>query len=93
MSHLLTKAFYHFADSNEPFNFYKAARKDHPTPLSISGHMANLLRHIRTSQAKLANFADVVAVCLISYVYRHFIRGTFTVNTFVWPVLTPCGSY
>jgi hypothetical protein len=93
MSHLLTKAFYHFADSNEPFNFYKAARKDNPAPLSISGHMANLLRHIRTSQAKLASFADVVAVCLISYVCRHFMRGMFIVNTFVWPILTPCGSY
>ena len=72
MSHLLTRAFYHFAISNKPFNFYSATRMDNPTPVSVSGHIANLLRHMRTSESKLTSFSEVVAACLISFVYREW---------------------
>lgn len=75
MSHLLTRAFYHFAMSSDPFNFYNAARKDNPTPISVPGHIANLLRHMRTSPSKLVSFQEIVAVCLISFVYREFTQG------------------
>jgi hypothetical protein len=75
MSHLLTRAFYHFAVSKDPFNFYNAARRDNATPISVPGHIANLLRHMQTSQNKLLSFSEVVAACLISFVYREWKRN------------------
>ncbi|KAH0565196.1 hypothetical protein GP486_001412 [Trichoglossum hirsutum] len=50
LSHLLNRAFEHFRTSEKPFDFYKAARKDNPNPVSESDHIANFLRHIRLSQ-------------------------------------------
>lgn len=78
MSDLLARAFDHFSQKNDPFDFYSAARKDNPTPISVPGHIANLLRHIQTSTNSLESFAKIVASCLISYVCRNFKRGTET---------------
>lgn len=77
MSNLLSRAFDHFSRSSEPFDFYTAARKDNPTPVSLPGHIANLLRHMKTSTNGLDSFAKIVAVCLISYVCRNFNQGLF----------------
>jgi hypothetical protein len=55
LSYLLNRAFEHFRTSEKPFDFYKAARKDNPNPVSESDHIANFLRHIRLSQDKEAN--------------------------------------
>jgi hypothetical protein len=78
MSDLLARAFDHFSQRNDPFDFYSAARKDNPTPISVPGHIANLLRHIQTSTNSLESFAKIVASCLISYVCRNFKRGAET---------------
>ena len=77
MSNLLSRAFDHFSRSSDPFDFYTAARKDNPTPVSLPGHIANLLRHMKTSTNGLDSFAKIVAVCLISYVCRNFNQGLF----------------
>jgi hypothetical protein len=77
MSNLLSRAFDHFSRSSDPFDFYTAARKDNPTPVSLPGHIANLLRHMTTSTNGLHSFAKIVAVCLISYVCRIFNQGVF----------------
>jgi energy-coupling factor transporter ATP-binding protein EcfA2 len=67
---LIGQAFRHFAEFNEPFDFHLAARKDNPTPMSIPGHIANLLRHLGTTKEKFSKFEIIVAVCLVSYNYR-----------------------
>ncbi|EXJ60918.1 hypothetical protein A1O7_05071 [Cladophialophora yegresii CBS 114405] len=67
---LIGQAFRHFAESNEPFDFHVAARKDNPTPISIPGHIANLLRHLGTTEERFSKFEIIVAICLISYNYR-----------------------
>ncbi|KAH8699414.1 hypothetical protein GQ44DRAFT_733209 [Phaeosphaeriaceae sp. PMI808] len=43
-SSVLLKAFEHFRISDEPFDFYVAARNDNPSPRGFSDHMANFLR-------------------------------------------------
>lgn len=57
LSHLLNRAFEHFRTSEKPFDFYKAARKDNPNPVSVSDHIANFLRHIRLSRDKVAKMS------------------------------------
>jgi hypothetical protein len=60
LSYLLNRAFEHFRTSEEPFDFYKAARKDNPNPGSESDHIANFLRHIRLSQEKVAKMSPQI---------------------------------
>lgn len=67
---LTNRAFRHFAEYNTPFDFHVAARKDNPTPVSIPGHIANLLRHLGTTKEMFAKFEVIVAICLIAYNYR-----------------------
>ena len=47
LSDLLYRAFEHFSTTDAPFDFYMAARRDNPTPTSMNGHIANLLRHMQ----------------------------------------------
>ena len=76
LSHLLNRAFEHFRTSDAPFDFYKAARKDNPNPLSVSDHIANFMRHMRFSDGHVAEmFTNVVAVCLVSCALRSFNQG------------------
>ncbi|KAN0072294.1 hypothetical protein V8E54_009223 [Elaphomyces granulatus] len=73
LSHLLNRAFDHFRTSEKPFDFYKAARKDNPDPISVSDHVANLLRHMQLSQGKVTKmFPKVLSICLISCALRNF---------------------
>ncbi|OCT45695.1 hypothetical protein CLCR_01405 [Cladophialophora carrionii] len=67
---LISQAFRHFAEFDEPFDFHVAARKDNPTPVSIPGHIANLLRHLGTTKERFSKFEIIVAICLVSYNYR-----------------------
>jgi hypothetical protein len=76
LSHLLNRAFEHFTTSEKPFDFYKAARKDNPDPVSVSDHVANLLRHMQLSQGKVTKmFPQVLSICLISCALRNFEQG------------------
>lgn len=76
LSHLLNRAFEHFRASEKPFDFYKAARKDNPDPVSVSDHIANFLRHIQLSQGKVTMmFPQVVSICLVSCALRNFEQG------------------
>jgi hypothetical protein len=77
MTHLLNRAFEHFAEFDQPFDFHVAARKDNPTPISIPGHIANLLRHLGTTTQQLESFENIVAICLVTYIYRSFDYGEF----------------
>jgi hypothetical protein len=44
MSHILGQVFEHFRTSEDPLNFFLAARRDNPNPRNISQHIANFLR-------------------------------------------------
>lgn len=75
MWRLLDKAFDHFANSRAPFDFYTAARRDNPTPVSVPGHIANMLRLLGTEQTELERFIDLVACCMIVYTWRTYDLG------------------
>jgi len=76
LSHLLNRAFEHFRTSEKPFDFYKAARKDNPNPISVSDHIANFLRHMQLTQGKVTDmFPKVLSICLVSCALRNFEQG------------------
>ena len=75
LSHLFGRAFHHFAKLPGPFDFYTAARKDNPMSVTMADHIANLLRYMQASDRRLESFHSVVAVCLITFVYRDFRQG------------------
>ena len=76
LSHLFGRAFHHFAKLPGPFDFYTAARKDNPMSVTMDDHIANLLRYMQASDRRLESFHSVVAVCLITFVYRDFRQGS-----------------
>jgi len=75
VAHLLDKAFDHYANSDDPFDFHAAARKDNPTPISLAGHISNLLRHMGTRTGDLSQMVDLLAVCLLSHEFRQTDQG------------------
>lgn len=76
LSHLLLRAFEHFRISEKPFDFYQAARKDNPNPVSVSDHIANFLRHMKLSQGMVSKmFPKVVSMCLVTCALRNFEQG------------------
>ena len=80
LSHLFGRAFHHFARLPGPFDFYTAARKDNPMSVTMADHIANLLRYMQSREKRLENFHSVVAVCLITFVYRDFRQGSSDSN-------------
>ena len=80
LSHLFGRAFHHFAKLPGPFDFYTAARKDNPMSVTMADHIANLLRYMQARDKRLENFHSVVAVCLITFVYRDFRQGSSDSN-------------
>ena len=80
LSHLFGRAFHHFAKLSGPFDFYTAARKDNPMSVTMADHIANLLRYMQARDKRLENFHSVVAVCLITFVYRDFRQGSSDSN-------------
>ena len=75
LSHLFGRAFHHFAKLSGPFDFYTAARKDNPMSVTISDHIANLVRYMQASDLRLKGIPDVVAIGLITFVHRTFRQG------------------
>jgi hypothetical protein len=76
LSHILTRAFEHFAASEKPFDFYLAARRDNPNPQSPEDHIANFLRHafecggdVETTNKMVT---EVASIALLIYTYHHF---------------------
>jgi hypothetical protein len=56
MTHVFNRPFEHFAELDQAFDFHVAARKDNPTPISIPGHIANLLRPSRDNHPTAGEF-------------------------------------
>ena len=86
LSHILNRAFQHFSSSEEPFDFYLAARGDNPNPKSMPDHLANFLRH--TSEHSSNNGSindmviDVITISLVVYTQRLFELGKFIQTVF-----------
>jgi energy-coupling factor transporter ATP-binding protein EcfA2 len=72
LSRLYGLAFEHYATSQLPLDFYRAARKDNPDPQSMTDHIANLLRHMEnTEDERLVQcFPRVVASTLLNDALR-----------------------
>jgi hypothetical protein len=79
LSHILTRAFEHFARSEKPFDFYLAARRDNPNPQSPQDHIANFLRHAFESGEDIEKINEMVtqvtSIALLIYTYHHFGEG------------------
>jgi hypothetical protein len=86
LSHILNRAFQHFSNSEDPFDFYLAARGDNPDPKSMPDHLANFLRH--ASQYSNNNGSidgmvfDVVTISLVVYTQRLFEQGKSRPDSF-----------
>jgi hypothetical protein len=82
LSHILTRAFEHFAASEKPFDFFLAARRDNPNPQSMEDHIANFLRHTYEcgGDIKTANemVLQVISMALLVYTYHKFKEGMFS---------------
>jgi hypothetical protein len=78
LTHILQRAFEHFRTSNLPFDFYDAARKDNPNPVSMADHITNFLRHYHESpeaaDAPDGFLSQVVSISLVSWALRTFKR-------------------
>lgn len=82
LSHILNRAFEHFSSSEDPFDFYLAARGDNPNPKSMPDHLANFLRHAFEYPVKNGSIRDmifdVVTISLVIYTQRNFEQGKTT---------------
>ncbi|KAN0096064.1 hypothetical protein V8E51_014869 [Hyaloscypha variabilis] len=80
LSHILTRAFAHFAASEDPFDFYLAARRDNPNPQTMQDHIANFLRHAFecSDDIKATNemVIRVTSIALLIDTYHRFQEGT-----------------
>ena len=84
LTHILGRAFDHFTTSEDPFDFYLAARKDNPNPQSIRDHVANFLRHVLEKGADADRkegdavdymAKDFISVALLVFTHRNFTEG------------------
>jgi hypothetical protein len=79
LSHILTRAFEHFAASEKPFDFYLAARLDNPNPQSMQDHIANFLRHAFECGGDIQTVNDmvikIVSIALLIYTHHNFRLG------------------
>jgi len=77
LSHILNRAFEHFRTSEGPFDFYQAARRDNPDPISVSDHISNFIRHTNSRRdfPQVAT-ARIIALNLVVWALRNFDTGT-----------------
>jgi len=79
LSHILTRAFEHFAASEKPFDFFLAARRDNPNPQSMEDHIANFLRHAYECGEDIEALNEMVlrvtSIALLVYTYHNFKEG------------------
>jgi hypothetical protein len=75
LTHLLQRAFEHFATQKTPFDFYVAARKDNPTPISMSEHIANFIRHMQDKKAAPEEIPTIISACCVAYADRNLSHG------------------
>lgn len=68
LSSLFSEAWRHFAGVNTPFNFYSAAQRDSFNPMDITGHLMNLLRHMKKDNTPglVVDFPRIVASAFIN---------------------------
>lgn len=76
LSSILLKAFEHFRQSEEPFDFYRAARNDNPTPRGFADHIANFLRlafqSLSDKEETLKMTQQSIALSFITWAMRNF---------------------
>lgn len=77
LSHILNRAFEHFRTSDEPFDFFKAARNDNVNPASTSGHISNFITHLQGLPSFPPEMpSKVIATCLVTWAtLRNFKTG------------------
>jgi hypothetical protein len=75
MNHILWQCFEHFRKYEFPLDFFKAARRDNPTPRSIEQHIANFLKitfeHASRSGGNTRQtIVDAITLMFLIYVFR-----------------------
>jgi hypothetical protein len=86
LSHILGQVFEHFRTSEDPLNFYLAARRDNPTPRNMSEHIANFLRlaleHTDDNTLVIQEMiVDAASLMFLIYARRTFSDREFFVST------------
>jgi len=78
LSHILGQVFEHFRTSEDPLNFYLAARRDNPTPRNISQHIANFLRLTLEHTDETIAVIQEMIVDAASLMFLIYVRRTFS---------------
>jgi len=89
LTHILNRVFEHFTTSEQPFDFYLAARRDNPNPHSMGEHVANFLRHVHETEAKgnsdMAEMTnDAISIALLVFTHRNFSEGKLDAYLLNW---------
>lgn len=76
LNHILVQIFEHFRTSEDPLNFYLAARRDNPTPRENSQHVASFLRlaleHANGNSSGIEDMiVDAISIMFLIYVQRN----------------------
>jgi len=82
LSHILGQVFEHFRTSEDPLNFYLAARRDNPTPRDISQHIANFLRLALEPTEGRAPGIEEMIVDAASLMFLIYVQRTFSDREF-----------
>jgi hypothetical protein len=78
LSHILGQVFEHFRTSEDPLNFYLAARRDNPTPRNISQHIANFLRLTLEHTDETTSEIEEMIVDAASLMFLIYVRRTYS---------------
>ncbi|PVH79158.1 hypothetical protein DL98DRAFT_632761 [Cadophora sp. DSE1049] len=79
-NHILIRTFDHFRSSEDPLDFYRAARRDNPTPHNIPDHVANFLRialESRTTAPPGVEDMIISAIASMCFVYAQRCQQMF----------------
>jgi len=79
-NHILIRTLDHFRSSEDPLDFYHAARRGNPTPHNIPDHVANFLRIALESPTTASSVTEdmvVSAIASMCYVYAQRCQNVF----------------
>jgi hypothetical protein len=83
LSHILGHVFEHFRTSEDPLDFYLAARRDNPTPRNISQHIANFLRLALEHTDETTLVIKEMIIDAASLMFLIYVRRTFSDREFL----------
>jgi hypothetical protein len=93
LSHILGQVFEHFRTSEDPLNFYLAARRDNPTPRNISQHVANFLRLALENTDETTSRIEEMIVDAASLMFLIHVQRTLLDRRFIPSIRGTCTDF